>query len=223
LHALFLAGEVIVVVVFFQAVAITALLLLVPAAMASKNTGHDMRPHVLYFFGIGAGFIFAELLFIHIGTFFLGDPVVSLAVVLTALLVSSGAGGLWAQRRESRWVRPALVAAPTALALACLALWMYSSRLLALPEFWRYAAVSLCMIAPGFVMGLPFPLGMRFLLRRPLDRTFAWAVNGCASVLASIAAAQICISAGLQWVLCAALASYGLAFCGSLRNRAQMD
>jgi hypothetical protein len=61
-------------------------------------------------------------------------------------------------------------------------------------------------------MGLPFPLGMRFLLQRPLDRAFAWSVSGCASVLASIAAAQIAISAGLHWILCASLSAYALAF-----------
>jgi len=218
LHPLFLAGEVIVVIVFIQALAIAAILLLLPAAAALKNHVTCTRSHAIYFSGIGAGFIFAELLFIHIGTFFLGDPIVSLAVVLAVLLVSSGAGGLWAQRQGSQWIRPALVSAAVAPLLACLSLWICSLRLLALPEFWRFALFSLSMMIPGFAMGAPFPLGMRYLLGRPLDRTFAWAVNGCASVLASIAAAQIAIGAGLPWILCAALASYGLAFWGSRRN-----
>jgi hypothetical protein len=75
------------------------------------------------------------------------------------------------------------------------------------------------MMIPGFAMGVPFPLGMRLLLRRPVDRTFAWAVNGCASVLGSIAAAQIAISGGLPWILCAALICYGLALWGAKERR----
>ncbi len=217
LHALFLAGEVIVAVVFIEALALAGVLLMIPAAVASKKAGADTRSHVVYFLGIGAGFIFAELLFIHAGTFFFGDPVVSLAVVLTALLVSSAAGGLWAQRLGQQWIRPALLVAAAALLLAAVTQWIFSRRLLALTEFWRYAALSASLVIPGFALGVPFPLGMRFLLRRPVDRTFAWTANGCASVLASIAAAQIAIGAGLQWILCAALASYGLALWGSRR------
>jgi hypothetical protein len=111
----------------------------------------------------------------------------------------------------------ALLASGAALLLASVTLRFFSRELLELPEFWRYAAICASVMAPGFVMGMPFPLGMRFLLRLPADRAFAWAVNGCASVLASIAAAQIAIGEGLPWVLCAALASYGVAFLGALR------
>jgi predicted membrane-bound spermidine synthase len=155
------------------------------------------------------------MLFIHAGTFLLGDPVVSLAVVLIALLASSGAGGLWAQRLGSVSMPAASLAAAAALLLACIALWLFSQQLLALPEFWRYAVFAAGMMLPGFAMGAPFPLGMRFLLHRPAERAFGWAVNGCASILASIAAAQLSVSSGLQWILGAALAGYALAFLGS--------
>jgi hypothetical protein len=63
-------------------------------------------------------------------------------------------------------------------------------------------------------MGLSFPLAMRFIVQNPVDRTFAWAVNGCFSVLASIAAAQIAISVGFAWIAAAAFAGYGLASWG---------
>ncbi len=218
-HALFLAGETVVAVVFVQAFALAVVLLLIPAVAVRKKAGTGSRFHGIYFLGIGAGFIFAELLFVHAGTFFLGDPVVSLAVVLTALLVSSGAGGLWAQRLEARWVRLALLAAAAALLLAAVGFWACGRELLALPPFGRCAALSVGVMIPGFAMGLPFPLGMRFLARRPVERTLAWAVNGCASVLGSIATAQLAISAGLPWILWSALASYGLALWQAAETR----
>jgi hypothetical protein len=218
-HALLLAGEVVVAVVFFQALAAAVILLLIPAGAAARIGAAAVSADIAYFTGIGAGFIFAELLFIYAGTFFFGDPVVSLAVGLTALLVSSGAGGLWAQRLGPNALKPVLLAACAALLMAGGALWLFSRQLLALPESWRYAALAAGMMIPGFAMGVPFPLGMRLLLRRPVDRTFAWAVNGCASVLGSIAAAQIAISGGLPWILCAALICYGLALWGAKERR----
>ena len=217
LPAFFLSGEVVVAVVFIEALAVAGVLLLLPALAGSNRGRIGGRYQVLYFFGIGAGFILAELLFIHAGTFLLGDPVISLAVVLSALLVSSGAGGLWAQRRGPAAMPPALLAAAAALLLAGAVLWLCSQQLLALPEFWRYAALAAGTMIPGFALGAPFPLGMRFLLQRPAERAFAWAVNGSASVLAAVAAAQIALSAGLHWILGAALAGYALAFWSALR------
>jgi hypothetical protein len=216
LPAFFLSGEVMVAVVFIEALAVAGVLLLLPALPGSDRGRIGGRYQVLYFFGIGAGFILAELFFIHVGTFLLGDPVISLAVVLSALLVSSGAGGLWAQRRGPAAMPAALLAAAGALLLAGAGLWLCSQQLLALPEFWRYAALAAGTMIPGFALGAPFPLGMRFLLQRPAERAFAWAVNGSASVLASVAAAQIAVSAGLHWILGAALAGYALAFWSAL-------
>jgi hypothetical protein len=63
---------------------------------------------------------------------------------------------------------------------------------------------------------------MRFLMRRPEDRAFAWAANGCASILASIAAAQVAVSGGLHWILAAALIGYGLAGWGLLKANRTM-
>ena len=219
LHVLFLSGDVVVALVFFEALLVAALLLLAPAAAVSKKDPAATRSSTLYFGGIGTGFIFGELLLVHTGTFFLGDPVVSLALVLTVLLASSGLGGLCAHRLGPDGIKPALMASALSMMATAIGLWMFSAQVLALDEPWRYAVLSLLVMIPGFAMGVPFPLGMRFLLQRPVDRAFAWAVNGCASVLGSIATAQIAISAGFEWILAAAVISYALALGGVRRKR----
>jgi len=56
---------------------------------------------------------------------------------------------------------------------------------------------------------------MRFLLKIPSQRAYAWVVNGCASVLASVAATQIAISSGIKSILWGAVAAYGLAWLAS--------
>jgi hypothetical protein len=51
-------------------------------------------------------------------------------------------------------------------------------------------------------MGLPFPVGITWLQKRANIRIpFAWAVNGCASVIASVMAAIISLSYGFQILL----------------------
>ena len=57
-------------------------------------------------------------------------------------------------------------------------------------------------------MGLPFPLGMQFWLSSPVQRAYAWSVNGCASVLTSIISAQIAISFGIPVIIFCAVFSY---------------
>jgi len=49
---------------------------------------------------------------------------------------------------------------------------------------------------------------MRYLFDSPPQRAFGWAINGCASVLASIVAAQIALSFGINQILLCGLVSY---------------
>ncbi len=208
LHALLLAGEVIVAAVLAEALVVAALLLVLPAVAARRKAAAAGLPNTLYFAGIGAGFMFAEMFFVYAGTFFLGAPVVSLALAVTTTLAASGLGGLWAERLGARALRPALAAAASGVVLAAVFLFFWAPWILALPEGWRRLVLCLAVAAPGFALGLPFPLGMRHLLDRPIDKTFAWAVNGCASVLAAILSAQLAISAGLPAIAFAAVLGY---------------
>jgi hypothetical protein len=77
----------------------------------------------------------------------------------------------------------------------------------------------LAVTLSGFLMGMPFPLGMRHLAQSPPAKSCAWAANGCASVLASILSAQIAITAGFAWILAAAGLSYGVAFLAVSKTR----
>ena len=75
-------------------------------------------------------------------------------------------------------------------------------------EIRRYVVSLLVILPVGVLMGLPFPLAMQSLLDHPSQRAYAWAVNGCASVLSSIAAAQLAISMGIPSIAFFAIASY---------------
>jgi hypothetical protein len=57
------------------------------------------------------------------------------------------------------------------------------------------------------------------LLKTPSARTYAWTANGCASVLASIAAAQMALSQGIAAIVLGGAAAYGIALICALKMR----
>jgi hypothetical protein len=81
--------------------------------------------------------------------------------------------------------------------------------LLGTPLAVRLLATGLSLAPLGFLLGTPFPHGLAWLrTQAPGWVPWAWAVNGCASVLASILAAMIALSAGFTWVYAAAAVAY---------------
>ena len=83
-----------------------------------------------------------------------------------------------------------------------------------------HVAIGLVWLAvPGVLTGLPFPLAMRHLLKTPSSRAYAWTANGCASVLASIAAAQMALSRGIAAIVIGAAAAYSVALICALGMR----
>jgi hypothetical protein len=73
----------------------------------------------------------------------------------------------------------------------------------------RLIATGVLLAPLGFLMGIPFPGGLAWLRQQsPGLIPWAWAINGCTSVLASILAAMIALSAGFSWVLAAGAVAY---------------
>jgi spermidine synthase len=211
-YSLLMSGEIVVSVVLIEASGISILFLFLPFFTILKETRKFYFSHMLYFFAVGSGFMFIELFFIKQYIFVFGDPVISLTIVITGLLVFSAFGGYCSQR-VSAAIFPIAIAALIA-ALICM-FFVFKPILhgiIQFNQFLRYALSLLLLIPPGFLMGLPFPLGMRYILNIPAQRAYAWTINGCASVLASVASAQIALSSGISSILIFAILAYVLAF-----------
>jgi hypothetical protein len=90
------------------------------------------------------------------------------------------------------WVLPALIDCILHLSLGC--------RLL----------IIVPVLAPvGVLMGLPLPKGLAWLSREATGLIpWAWAINGCASVVGSVAAAIVALTWGLQMAMEAGAACY---------------
>ena len=217
-YSLFMSGEIIVAVVLFEAFFVTIFLLVLPLITISKTGRKPYFSSIIYFLGVGAGFMFIELFFIKKYTFIFGDPIISLTVVLSGILIFSSLGGYGSQHLDSRHLRYILVALIAVLILIFFELDSLGKHLLGLPQSLQYTAAFLLLIPPGIIAGLPFPLGMRYLVDRPSHRAYAWAANGCASVLASIVSAQIALSLGITTIIACAALAYLLAFVCILPN-----
>jgi hypothetical protein len=128
--------------------------------------------------------------------------------------VSAGAGAAWSGRLPSdpRRVLPRLTAALTLAILAYLLVTPAIFRaLLAAPLALR-VLVTFALCAPlGALLGTFFPYGLR--LTSTLSRDFsawAWAVNGCLTVVGSVATIMIATTWGFTTVLLLVLAIYWL-------------
>jgi hypothetical protein len=219
IYAMQMSGEIVVWVVFFEAIAISGLLLFVTQAYILKGSGKPAVSQIIFFIGIGSGFMFVELFFIKRLVLIFGNPVISLTVVLCAILVFSSLGGLWTQARSRTALRLALILLIATLVLITVGVEWLIERVLVLSSFWQYVLAVLLLAPCGFLMGLPFPIGIHFLLKNPVQRSYGWSVNGCASVLASIGSVQIALTLGLPFIMGFAVLSYVIALLSVPKNR----
>lgn len=169
-----------------------------------------------YFGALGLAFMIVEIPTMQMLTVYLGRPVYSLAVVLFSLLLFSGLGswwsGRWATERivaNMRTIFPALI---VALAIHT----VFSSAILARTLQFGLAArlgVAILLLSVlGFMMGIPFPVGIRRAGRfKPSTVPWLWGINGITSVLGSATATALSIHIGFRLTLVVAILLYAAA------------
>lgn len=215
-------GAYLVPVIFIQALFLSILFIFLPTSLASKRSeiiGVSRKQAVRvisYFFWVGMGFMFVEISLIQKFILFLDHPFYAISLVISALLMAAGVGSYLSKRlsiiKRAKTVKALLLA-------LCLSIIAYSFILpslfhLLLPYslLSRQCLTPLMLLPLGLLMGIPFPLGIRWLssFSSPLI-PWAWCVNGCSSVLSSILAVIIALGGGFTLVLYLAACCYGLA------------
>ena len=207
------SGYFVLVALLGVALLASGVLILLPLAFARQEEPGPpgQRWRVLVYFGLlGLGFLFVEIPLMQRFILFLGQPIYAFSAVLVALLLFSGLGSLAAGRLSIRWTLPLLAAAILAYPLL---LPLLFHALLGAPLAVRLLVTGLVLAPLGLLMGTAFPGGLAWLRQRaPGWIPWAWAINGCASVLASVLAAMLALSFGFSWVLIAAALSYTAAW-----------
>ncbi|MEW5724424.1 MAG: hypothetical protein AB1896_15040 [Thermodesulfobacteriota bacterium] len=194
-------------------------LMLLPVVFAWRAffSGHRGKAGlVVYFLCLGLGYIMVEIGLISRYIQLLGNPTVSITVLITGMLVFSGLGSYFSSRFLDR--------AGTALAVICPAVAAvllffvgFLDGIFDLAGAWSYPAkVLFCLVLlfpPAFLMGFPFATGMATLsnLGREVFFVWAWGINGSFSVAGSVLVPILAVNLGLSRVLILAALLYLLA------------
>ncbi len=217
-------GVLVLLLVLVISIVAVLVFLVLPLALRSNQSGKSPLC-LLYFVAVGLGYILVEIAFIQRFVLFLGHPTYALTVVIFLLMLSSGAGSLlsrlWLPHLEMGWVPLALV-----ILTIVADVFFLPNRLAALVGMsfdYRLLVSGVLLIPLGFVMGMPFPTGLRALAASPAPEfpsgqgasdnavEWAWAMNAAASVLGSVLAMVIAIQFGLTITLACGAAAYLLA------------
>jgi hypothetical protein len=154
-----------------------------------------------YFGLIGLAFLLVEIPLLQRFILFLGHPAYAMATILFALLLFSGLGSLASLRVV---LRVSLAALVILLVILPALLPLIFELALGWVMPYRLGLTALLLAPVGFLMGTAFPGGIGRLLA-PGEKArlvpWAWAVNGAASVIASVLAALLALSFGFSWVL----------------------
>jgi hypothetical protein len=208
------SGYLILVALLALAVLLSGLLILAPLVVRGAPTLPGSKWVLVYFACLGLGYLLVEMPLLQQFILFLGQPTYSFSLVLFSILLFSGLGSALSVRLPWRAMLLLLLAGVLIYPLLL-------PRLFALSMGWSLPLrilMAVCSLGPiGFLLGVPLPAGIRLLeARAPRWIPWAWAVNGCASVISSILAVMGAISLGSSRVLIAGAVAYAAAWLASV-------
>jgi len=185
----------------------TALIMALPRMLLGSRLPKQkgVLTFLWYFLCLGAGYILIQVALIQKFVLLLGHPTYALIVIVFSMLVASGLGSFVSNRivggDDGRLVK---VLAGVAILVAVLA--FGATPMVRAAAGWPIQAkvlITILSIAPAaFLMGMPFPSGLRRLENRhPPSVRWAWSLNAAASVLGSSGAIFLAIYFGLRATL----------------------
>jgi len=206
------AGYFVVLALLLLALLLACILILAPVLLRQREerkagiTPFLLR-NLIYFGLLGLAFMLVEIPLLQRFILYLGQPAYAITTVLFSLLLFSGIGSRLSARIPLRAALAALVMLIMAAPYLLPALF---EATLGWPLAARLAVTALALAPLGFLMGIPFPSGIRMLAAGQTqvaagsprsDIPWIWAVNGAASVISPILAALLALSIGFNAVL----------------------
>jgi spermidine synthase len=205
-------GYLVVVVTFVQIFIASFILILLPL-FKIRWGGKNRLEVLLYFSGIGLGYMFVEIVFIQRFILYFGNPVYATSAVITSLLIFSGIGSNVSTSiaKGNRLLKIFMIIVLLLLLYSFL-LTPVLRQTIHLP-FGLKVLVVFVLIAPLSVcMGMPFPQGLSRLSKINPDLVpWAWGINGCVSVISTALATIVAVEMGFTWVMLFAAFAYSIA------------
>ncbi len=209
-------GQLMLVMMLTQALLLGALLILLPLSRVKREQlpRKDSIRYLLYFLGLGVGFLLVEISFVQKYVLVLGYPTYSLSVTIFSLLVFAALGANLSRRffdRPRRFLRVLLLSTVGLIVAEVLMMPWIRDALLGTSLAVRIAFTMLLQLPLGVVLGMFFPTGLEIV--RKVDPTFvpwAWAINGVGSVIATVLAVILGMEIGFAGVALVAAGIYAI-------------
>ncbi len=169
-----------------------------------------------YFLLLGVGFMLIEIPLSQLLILPLGYPTLALSVILFSILLGGGAGAWVSQKFGEKCLAWYALACALAVAGGALIVPVVVRSLASSLPLWslnaRVALAAVMLLPLGFVLGTPFPSGLRLFARRHPDSVpLVWGLNGVASVVGSLSAALSARAFGFSQTLIYGAAIYVVA------------
>jgi hypothetical protein len=210
-------GYFIILALLLLAIVLAGVLILLPVGLWKLRRQTDRQttsPFVLrnliYFGLLGFAFLFVEIPLLQRFILYLGNTAYAVTTVLFTLLFFSGLGSRFSRRISLRLSLTALTFLILCMPLLLPRLFEWT---LGLPLAARLGVTIIALAPLGFLMGIPFPAGIRWLAGEQAtgmeskgentprsDIPWIWAVNGAASVIAPILAALLALTFSFSMV-----------------------
>jgi spermidine synthase len=159
---------------------------------------------ILLFLLLGAGFMMIEITFFQKLTFYMGSPTISLAVIITSLLVGMGVGSFLGKKIYKTQNIKRLVLFSFLIFIIAIGLFFIIPFIMnnfnEAGILIKSLVVSILLIPLGFILGIPFPTGINLVKEMGLENSIPWlyGINGTMSVLGSIVAIIISTTIGFS-------------------------
>ncbi|MGZ3419792.1 MAG: hypothetical protein ACXVEE_18095 [Polyangiales bacterium] len=179
-----------------------------------RPNGGGIAAPSAYFALLGLGFMLIEMKLLQQSVLVVGNPTLSLAAVLSSLLLSTGVGALISRRVQTRAAGMKLFGVLfVVLILALVSAERIADMLVGYEIAVRTAGVVLAIAPLGFLLGCPLPLGMATLRDGAKDAppglvAWAWGMNGMFGVAGSAVAIWVAIHYGLRVAFLVGLLCY---------------
>jgi hypothetical protein len=210
----------IIVILTFLLILSTSIIFIVLPLIKLKWKGKFKFNTILFFSGIGFGFMLLEIVLIHKFIFYFGNHLYSAAIIISSLLIFSGIGSF-----SSSYLKLKAKSLTNIILILIGLLFLYIFIIDYVIDatlnfsFLQKIFVSLTLLAPpAFLMGIPFPTGMKFL--HQLNESaipWAWGINGCVSVVSTVLAVILSVEFGFSVVMVFSVAGYFIAALSSLK------
>jgi len=220
-------GWLISVITFLQITFMAVLLIVVPLFKLRRGSrGTKKNWTLLYFSGLGIGYMFFEIVLIQKFILFFGNPVYASAIVICVMLLASGAGSYYSSRLLPA---PKIMQRILLMIFLFLLVYTFGLRLLlhqiaSVPDFIKLIISMLIIACPAFLMGMPFPLGLRAqAVMEEKNIPWAWGINGCMSVISAALATLLTVEAGFSTVILLAAICYAVSMMSVWLVRERMN